>query len=326
MPSFLRAVLVIGARAHLAIGMAGFAVAASSPAQAAIEAPTTVPCFDPAEFTVRVEQPPFKNPFTEAEVTAVFTASNTPPITVPGFADSEDGSTFRLRFAPSQPGAIYPHELRLRGGGLDERFRGTLRCTPSPRPGPVIASPQHPRHFIYAGSGRPFYHLGYTAYHLLDPSNDDAQIAATIDYGAKHGFNKIRFLLAGYPRDFDRRTSGDVEYGVVAQAMKAPNSTCVAWQARLKSLGTTCARAGARTVAELPVALGARSARRRFPAMRRCAPRAKRVRRPATVHGFQGRNVNRMAQVTRKSNSYMKDWSRPTAGQLAQMILTMIRP
>ena len=47
-------------------------------------------------------------------------------------------------------------------------------------------------------------------------------------------------LLAGYPRDFDRRTSGDVEYGVVAQAMKAPNSTCVAWQARLKSL-TTCA-------------------------------------------------------------------------------------
>jgi len=223
MPSFLRAASVIGAWAHLAIGVAGFAVAASGPAKAAIEAPAAVPCFDPAEFTVRIEQPPFKNPFTEAEVTAVFTASNTPPITVPGFADSEDGSTFRLRFAPSQPGAIYQYELRLRGGGLDERFRGTLRCTPSQRPGPVIASPQHPRHFIYAGSGRPFYHLGYTAYHLLDPSNDDAQIAATIDYCAKHGFNKIRFLLAGYPRDFDRRTSGDVEYGVVAQAMKAPN-------------------------------------------------------------------------------------------------------
>jgi len=199
------------------------AVAASGSVKVTIEAPTTVPCFDPAEFTVRVEQPPFKNPFTEAEVTAVFTASNTPPITVPGFADSEDGSTFRLRFAPSQPGAIYPYELRLRGGGLDERFRGTLRCTPSQRPGPVIAAPQHPRHFIYAGSGRPFYHLGYTAYHLLDPSNDDAQIAATIDYCAKHGFNKIRFLLAGYPRDFDQRTSGDVEYGVVAQAMQAPN-------------------------------------------------------------------------------------------------------
>jgi len=176
MLSFLRAASVIGAWAHLAIGGAGFAAAASGSVKVTIEAPTTVPCFDPAEFTVRVEQPLFKNPFTEAEVTAVFTASNTPAITVPGFADSEDGSTFRLRFAPSQPGAICQYKLRLRGGGLDERFRGTLRCTPSQRTGPVTASPQHPRHFIYAGSGRPFYHLGYTAYQQSTASKAGTQI------------------------------------------------------------------------------------------------------------------------------------------------------
>lgn len=59
MPSFLRAASVTGAWAQLAIGGAGFVVAASGHAQAAIEAPTTVPCFDPAEFTVSVEQPEF---------------------------------------------------------------------------------------------------------------------------------------------------------------------------------------------------------------------------------------------------------------------------
>jgi hypothetical protein len=82
--------------------------------------------------------------------------------------------------------------------------------------------PAQPRHFIHAGSGVAFHHLGFTAYHLLDPSNDGAQVDATIDYAAGRGFNKIRFLLAGYPRDFDRRTSQDTEHGV-PDPWRAPN-------------------------------------------------------------------------------------------------------
>jgi hypothetical protein len=81
---------------------------------------------------------------------------------------------------------------------------------------------EHPKHFMFAGSKTPFYHLGYTAYHLLDSSNDESQIQALIAWCATNGFNKIRFLLAGYPRDFDRRTSADVEQGV-PDPWKAPN-------------------------------------------------------------------------------------------------------
>jgi len=196
-------------------------MAAAEP-EITLEAPHTVPRFDVAEFVVRVPQPPFRNPFTEAELSGVFTGGGV-SFRVEGFADSPDGSVFRLRFSPEAAEVTFDYALRLRGGGLDRSFTGQLRCGPSDRPGPVIVDPEHPRHFMYAGSRQPFYHLGYTAYHLLDPSNDDAQVEATIDYCARHGFNKIRFLLTGYPRDFDQRTSADVEHGVPDDPWKAPN-------------------------------------------------------------------------------------------------------
>ncbi len=167
-------------------------MAATEPA-VILEAPAVVPRFEIAEFVVRVKEPPFRNPFTEVELAGAFTASNA-SLRVSGFADSPDGSVFRLRFSPATAGASYRYELALKGGGIDRHFTGTLRCEPSDRGGPVIVDPTRPKHFLYAGSRRPFYHLGYTAYHLLDPSNDDAQVDATIDYCARHGFNKIRFL------------------------------------------------------------------------------------------------------------------------------------
>ncbi|HPF04212.1 MAG TPA: DUF4038 domain-containing protein, partial [Bacteroidales bacterium] len=89
--------------------------------------------------------------------------------------------------------------------------------------GPVITNPSCPRHFVFKGSGEPFYHLGYTAYNLLDISNSDEQIVETINYCHQHGFNKIRFLLTGYPRDFDNRTSDDVDHGVPDDPWKSPN-------------------------------------------------------------------------------------------------------
>lgn len=171
-----------------------------------LEAPESVPCFDVAEFVVRVPGSPLKNPFIEAELVGEFRPAADRPIRVLGFADSEDGSLFRLRFAPHRAGTTYEYKLHLRGGGIDYTFSGRLRSTAADGPGPVIVDPRNPKHFVHMGSGAPFYHLGYTAYHLLDPSQPDAQVDATIDYCAQTGFNKIRFLLTGYPRDTDRRT------------------------------------------------------------------------------------------------------------------------
>jgi len=187
-----------------------------------LEAPDSAPQFDPAEFVLKLDPAPAGNAFTNLEYSGEFTLPDGRRLQVPGFCDAQDGSLFRLRFCPEASGAAYGYRLSLRGAGIERQFAGQLRCEPSGQPGPVVADPSRPRHFIRAGTGAPFYHLGLTAYHLLDPSNDDAQIDATIDYAARAGFNKIRFLLAGYPRDFDRRTSQDVEHGV-PDPWKAPN-------------------------------------------------------------------------------------------------------
>ncbi len=189
--------------------------------EAKLDAPRSVSCFDPAELTVTVVSPAFKNPFTDAELKGVFSAEDGTRVFVPGFCDAADGSVFRLRFAPAKRGT-WRYELKLEGGGMDSRFTGDLLVEPSDRPGPVIIDPEHPRHFVFAGSRKPFYHLGYTAYHLVDPSNDAARIDATIAYCAEQGFNKLRFLLVGYPRDLDARTSSDAEFGV-PDPKKRPN-------------------------------------------------------------------------------------------------------
>jgi len=86
---------------------------------------------------------------------------------------------------------------------------------------PVIVNREHPKHFQYTGSGRPFYHLGFTAYHLLDPSNTDEQILELLDYCVQNGFNKVRFLLTGYPRDTDTRSKE--QYTFAGGAWKLPN-------------------------------------------------------------------------------------------------------
>ncbi|HZK68593.1 MAG TPA: DUF4038 domain-containing protein [Paludibacter sp.] len=188
----------------------------------ALEAPGRTPRFGVAEFVVRVNSPSFKNPFTEVEFIGVFTANNT-SIRVIGFADSQDGSVFRLRFSPEVANVSYRYELTFKGGGYDRTFTGTLQSKSSNEPGPVIVDPVRPKHFIYEGSRKPFYHLGFTAYNLIDPSNDDAQVESTIDYCRRNGFNKVRFLLTGYPRDFDNRKSTDVDHGVPADPSQALN-------------------------------------------------------------------------------------------------------
>jgi hypothetical protein len=190
--------------------------------EARLEAPDSAPRFDAAEFVVTLESPPTGNGFTDLEFVGEFTLPDGRRVQVPGFCDAQDGRLFRLRFCSELADGVCSYRLTLRGSGLNRQFAGQLRCGPSDRQGPVVADPERPRHFIRAGTGASYYHLGFTAYHLLDPSNDDAQVAATIDYAAGLGFNKIRFLLAGYPRDSDQRSSHDREQGV-PDPWRAPN-------------------------------------------------------------------------------------------------------
>ena len=189
-----------------------------------VEEPKTVACYDASEFVIKVCAEGnllFENPFTGTDLTGTFEGPDGSLLTVGGFCDSQDGSIYRLRFCPHKVG-IYECDLSFQAEGVEKKLAGKLICEPSNNSGPVIVDSENPKHFMHAGSKKHFYHLGYTAYHLLDPSNDNSQIKATIDYCVRNGFNKIRFLLAGYPRDTDKRTSTDVEYGVT-DPWKAPN-------------------------------------------------------------------------------------------------------
>jgi len=208
-------------RRNLAVALFCSALAGFAQQRVRLAGPPSVGQFETAEFVFHVAQPRFRNSFLEADITGEFKAPDGTVLHATGFCDSVDGRVFRLRFAPEQAGR-YKYRLWFRGGGIEQAFSGELRSDASTAPGPVVVDPEHPKHFRYLGSGKPFYHLGFTAYHLLDPSRTDAQVDQTIDYCVRMGFNKIRFLLTGYPRDTDRRTSRDVEHGVPDPA-KRPN-------------------------------------------------------------------------------------------------------
>ncbi len=182
--------------------------------------PSVVPCFDIYEIVVQLDPAPDGNPFTDIEVIATFTPARGSPTKVDGFCDAQEGRCFRVRFCPALVDMEYEYSLMI-NAAPDEKHTGTFRTTQPRGMEPVVVNPERPRHFQFAPSRKPFYHIGLTAYHLLDPSNDDRQIEELLDYCVRCGFNKIRFLLTGYPRDNDTRSK--TEYTLDGDPWKLPN-------------------------------------------------------------------------------------------------------
>jgi len=182
--------------------------------------PAVVPCFEIYEITVQLDPPPDGNPFTDVQVTAAFTPQGGSPIKVDGFCDDQEGRCFRVRFCPAMADTRYKYSLSITPSA-GEQYAGTFRTTRPAGMEPVVVDPERPRHFQFALSHKPFYHVGLTAYHLLDPSNDDRQIQELLDYCVQNGFNKVRFLLTGYPRDTDTRSMA--EYDAKGDPWKQPN-------------------------------------------------------------------------------------------------------
>jgi hypothetical protein len=63
-----------------------------------------VEAYDFAEIALVVQHPAKLNPFTEVTVRARFRRDGEEPLTVDGFCDAADGSSFKVRFMPSKPG------------------------------------------------------------------------------------------------------------------------------------------------------------------------------------------------------------------------------
>jgi hypothetical protein len=182
--------------------------------------PQVVPCFDIYEIVVEPDTPPEGNPFTDTRVSATFTPQGGRPVEVDGFCDDQKGRCFRIRFCPSLAEAEYKFSLTT-SLKPDEKYTGSFRTTQSKGMQPVVANPEHPKHFQFTLSKQPFYHMGLTAYNLLDTSNDNKQIENLLDYCVRYGFNKVRFLLTGYPRDNDTRSKSD--YRFEGDLWKLPN-------------------------------------------------------------------------------------------------------
>lgn len=183
--------------------------------------PSQIPCFDMYEIALEIPPPPDGNPFTDIQVSAEFTPGDGKPIPVKGFCDDPKGKIFCIRFCPETPNTQYSYSITT-NIGRNWKYEGRFETSPATGMEPVIVDPEHPKHFCYKSSREPFYHMGTTAYHLLDPTNEREYIEEYLDYCVKYKFNKIRFLLTGYPRDTDTRSSDDYEYGV-KDPWKMPN-------------------------------------------------------------------------------------------------------
>ena len=173
--------------------------------------PPFIPCFDIYEIVVVPDSAPEGNPFSDVRVSATFTPHGGSPINVDGFCDDQNGRCFRVRFCPSLAETDYKFSLTTNIES-DKKYTGSFRTTKPRGMQPVIVNPEHPKHFQFALSRQPFYHIGLTAYNLLDISNDERQIEDLLDYCVRHGFNKVRFLLTGYPRDNDTRSKNEYKF------------------------------------------------------------------------------------------------------------------
>jgi len=159
-----------------------------------------VQTYDFAELTLRVAQPDVANPFAEVDMTGRFSKSGRPEKRIIGFCDSDDGSVFKIRFMPSEPGE-HSYTLTYReANGFTKEFKAGFRAKESRNKGIVRVDPKHPFHFIWEGTGEHYFYNGTTAYHLLSWT-DDRRMLRCIDRIASTGCNRIRFLNYGRASD-----------------------------------------------------------------------------------------------------------------------------
>jgi hypothetical protein len=180
------------------IGTCPALVAGSGPAPASIsfsQSAQTIEAYDFVEATLKIAAPDVKNPFTDASVEGEFARQGSRPIAVAGFCDSDDGSVYRIRFAPSRPGE-YTYSINYREGSYTKSYSGTFRAVDGHRKGILRVDPKYPWHFVWEGAGEHYFWNGTTAFFLM-AWTDDGVIRGIIDRLHALEVNRIRALLTG---------------------------------------------------------------------------------------------------------------------------------
>jgi hypothetical protein len=134
--------------------------------------PAHLEVYNFVEITASVDAPAFSNPFTQVEFAGVFGLEDRlTQVPVDGFCDSPDGSTFRIRFMPRQPGT-YTYVVTLRTPDGSFQSRGQFAAIGVNRKGLLRVDPEHPFHFIWEGSGQHYFYNSTTTYALLGLRED----------------------------------------------------------------------------------------------------------------------------------------------------------
>jgi len=192
-------------RLAAAVLAAGLAACSGGPPGSGAEDVTFVPsaeeveAYDFLEVEVRVKSPAVKNPFIEASVRGTFRPAGGEPVAVDGFADSADGSLYRIRFMPSKPGD-FAYTVTFREGAKERAHSGTFRVRDGRRRGPVRVDREHPFHFVWEGTGEHYFWNGTTTYGILGWRDDDV-IRRAIDRLHALRVNRMRVTLTWRVKD-----------------------------------------------------------------------------------------------------------------------------
>ena len=156
----------------------------------------SIDAYDFVEVVANVSWPRPSNPFTEAVFQGSFeTRDGRKRWQVEGFCDSTDGSVFRIRFMPPDPGD-YKYSVEYMQGASKWTSQGTFRATDGHRRGPIRVDTQYPWHFVWEGTGEHYFFNGATAYWLIGWRDDDV-IYQSIERLHKLKINRIRVTVAG---------------------------------------------------------------------------------------------------------------------------------
>lgn len=155
-----------------------------------------IEAYDYLEVTATVDKPDVLNPFTDAELSGTFQKKDGKKIwNVDGFCDSADGSVFRIRFMPDQPGT-YTYAVTYKQGQYQKSSTGVFEVIDGRRRGSLAIDPEYPWHFIWAGTKEHFFFNGTTAYFLVG-WREERIIHDSIERLHQLKVNRLRVLLAG---------------------------------------------------------------------------------------------------------------------------------
>ncbi len=153
-----------------------------------------VDTYDFVEITLKVKSPHTENPFVDASVEGWFAADDGRKVHVDGFCDSADGSIFRIRFMPPEPGH-YRYSVTYRQRSYECIYSGEFTAKDSRRRGLVRVDKDYPWHFIWEGTGEHYFWNGTTTYWLM--GWDDETIRSNIDRLSRLKINRLRVAIDG---------------------------------------------------------------------------------------------------------------------------------